>query len=242
MTLTHSASLGPPERGHSLGLWGRPAWLFLLLSLPVLSCLPIFFPLAVFTFNAFQVDLSSQGFLPLTLCLPQCLASGSDCTGSEPDPRPAPLYPDLSGVESESGLPPPCFPESRLFLCSPALLLSSLPGPAVCMAPAASGERLTPSGSYGSASRWVPPTTALVTSCRPGTRSLGLCPGAAAAGTRLPLDDRAAEAGVRPGGPCSRPTSGVPIYCEAPTPRPVRDARALARCPQRNISRCPRDV
>lgn len=92
-----------------MGLWGRPAWLFLLLSLPVLSCLPIFFPLAVFTFNAFQVDLSSQGFLPLTLCLPQCLASGSDCTGSEPDPRPAPLYPDLSGVESESGLPPPAF-------------------------------------------------------------------------------------------------------------------------------------
>lgn len=142
--------------------------------------------------------------------------------------------------ESEGGLPPPCFPESQLSLCSPALLHSPLPGPAVCMAPAASGERLTPSGSYGSASRWVAPTTALVTGCRPGTRSLGLCPGAAAAGTRLPLVDRAAEAGVRPGGPCSRPTSGVPISCEAPSPRAVRDARALAGCPQRSIGRYPR--
>lgn len=131
MTLTYSASLAPPERGHSLGLWGGPCpWLFSSCPFLVYLC----FPLAAFTFSAFQVDLLSQGFLPHMLCLSQCWSSGSK-TAQDPelDPHPAPLHPRLVKESEGWPAPAPCFPGvPALFFAHPPFS-TRLPSRSSCM-------------------------------------------------------------------------------------------------------------
>ena len=151
-------------------------------SLPFFS--RFFLPLALFTLRASQVGVLPPGqtaLLPHGSPQAHTLPSGSLylALGSKAAwalcPIPTPPCSAVACLAVREGAPEPHL-SLALALCSPSPLCSSLPGPAVCMAHAASGERLTPSDSCGSASRSVSPAAAWVKSCGPGTRSLGLCP------------------------------------------------------------------
>lgn len=128
MTLT-SASPTLPERGHSLELLGGPVWLFLLLSLPVLSCLPVspscsfyiqcllswfVIPRSVSPGSCIYPTAYANTLLLLSLCLALCSKTAQDPSPILTLPRPTPACLDLQ--EGEGGLPQPCLPESGSLL------------------------------------------------------------------------------------------------------------------------------
>ena len=103
-----SASPTLPERGHSLELLGGPVWLFLLLSLPVLSCLPVspscsFYIQCLLSWFVIPRAVSPRSCIPYRICkyspasLPVLGLVLKDCPGSKPRPHPTPPYPSLSG-------------------------------------------------------------------------------------------------------------------------------------------------
>lgn len=197
LTLTCCAFPELPEQGHSLGLLEGPLRLFLLLSLPVLSCSPVspsysfYILFSLVGYPQGPCSPAPSGFAQLqtlSLCLALASKAAWDLCPTLTPPCSTLACLDVRGGGGAPPVPPFLSPNSLLTI--PSLL--PLPGPAVCMAHAASGERHTPSDSCGSASRCVFPATARAKSCRLGTRSQGLCLGAAAAGAVLRLVDRVA--------------------------------------------------
>lgn len=183
-----------PEPHCSLGLGGGGP---LSLSLPVPPRLPVF-PSGGFSLHCFL-----PWFVAAPASVPRSLEPSRRRThlplslrvlglGSVPRSQPSPLHPDSCVCEGGRPSPAPPFLNPGCLPADPLLRLS-LPGPAVCMAHAASGERLTPSDSCGSASRCVPPRP-------PRARVTGQGPGAPGC--------QVAEADVGPWGPtCGAATS-----------------------------------
>lgn len=220
----------------------------------------LFLPLTVFTFSAFQVVCHRKARAAL-LChaLPRgCRRSlvspglGLGLTvrlGCVPHPDPTLLYLGPSGYEG--GLLHPLLSQI-LALCSPSPLCSSLPGPAACMAHAASGERLTPLDSCASASRCVrAPSSCPGRELQPGDRSPGSVPRSSSCkGLYCPWL-AVAEVGVGPGRPCCRLPWAPPVEFpfparhpepQPPTPQAVRGAPAFAGYAQRDSDRHPGSV
>lgn len=153
----------PSDTGHWAPGGGGPLWLCPL-SLPVPSRLPAvhlqcFLPWFAASCPApasvvpppHAVHVCTHSPVPLRVLGLRLKAAWALC------PVPSPAHSTWACMAvREDGRLQPHLPRT-LAVCPPPLPCSSLPGPAVCTAPAACGGRLTPSDSCASASRCVPP-------------------------------------------------------------------------------------
>ena len=202
------------------GTLGRASLAFSppLSSCPFLFCL--FLPLAV-SVPFRLVCYPKAGVALLCTCRCSGLDLGlKDCPLS-PIPTPPPLPLACLDVK-EGGLPQPCVPESFLLTSPISARLFQVQLCVWHVLPL--GKDLFHRVPAVLQAGVLPLATALVKSCRPGVRSLDPCPGVAAAGAMLPLVDRVAKAGVRPGGLCHRVHPPASTPSPTPTPQTLRDA------------------